>query len=58
MRKMTMKQRRLADIVGIACGVLVLIVGICFAILKARPAAVGANAGDIPASAQHLSGTA
>ena len=58
MRKMTMKQRKMADIIGLACGVFVLIVAICFAVLKARPAAVGASAGDIPASAQHLSGTA
>ena len=58
MNKMTDKQKKLADIIGIACGVFVLIVGITLAILKAMPSTVGAKAGDIPASAQHLTGTA
>ena len=53
-----LKQKRLADIIGIACGVFVLLVGIVTGIVKSRPATVGANAGDIPASAQHLTGTA
>ena len=52
------KRRKLNDLIGIACGVFVLLVGIVTGIVKSRPATVGASAGDIPASAQHLSGTA
>ena len=32
MRKMTMKQRKMADIIGLACGVFVLIVAICLGV--------------------------
>lgn len=52
------KLKKLADIIGIACGVFVLLVGIVTGILKSLPATVGTKAGDIPASAQHLTGTA
>ena len=58
MRKMTRKQKKLADAIGIACGALILIVAIVTGIIKARPAVVGAGAGDIPNTAQHLVGTA
>ncbi len=58
MNKMTAKQKKLADIIGIVCGVFVLIVGVVTGIIKSMPATAGAKAGDIPASAQHLSGTA
>ena len=52
------KRERTLNIVGILCGVFVLAVGVITGILKAMPSSAGMKAGDIPATAQHLSGTA
>ena len=52
------KREKYLNLVGILCGVFVLAVGVITGILKALPSSAGMKASDIPATAQHLSGTA
>ncbi len=52
------KREKRLDIIGIACGVIVLLIGIITGVVKNMPATVGVSAGDIPETAQHLTGTA
>jgi nitrite reductase (cytochrome c-552) len=49
---------KILNTIGILCGMLVLGVALITAIIKATPSSAGAKAGDIPDSAQTLTGTA
>ena len=52
------KKQKLLNIIGISCGVFVLLVGIVTGIVKNIPSSAGVNPRDIPAAAQTLTGTA
>ena len=52
------KREKRLNLVGIACGLFVLIVGIATGVIKNMPATAGMKDSEIPASAQHLTGTA
>ncbi len=58
MKKDKKKQEKVLNLVGIACGVFVLLVGIITGILKAMPASAGVKDSEIPAGALTLTGTA
>ena len=58
MKKDRQKQEKLLNLIGIACGCFVLIVGIVTGILKAMPATAGVKDSEIPAGALTLTGTA
>ena len=51
MKKDKKKQEKVLNLVGIACGVFVLLVGIITGVLKAMPATAGVKDSEIPASA-------
>ena len=52
------KREKRLNLIGIACGLFVLIVGIVTGVIKNMPATAGMKDSEIPASAQHLTGTA
>ena len=58
MKKDKKQQERVLNLIGIACGVFVLLVGIITGVLKAMPATAGVKDSEIPAGALTLTGTA
>ena len=52
------KREKRLNLIGILCGVFVLAVIVTTGILKSLPSTAGMKASDIPATAQHLTGTA
>ena len=52
------KREKRLNLIGIACGLFVLIVGIVTGVIKNMPATAGMKDSEIPAGAQHLTGTA
>ena len=52
------KREKRLNLIGLACGLFVLIVGITTGVIKNMPATAGMKDSEIPASAQHLTGTA
>ncbi len=52
------KRAKRLDLIGMACGLFVVIVIAATGIIKSLPSTAGVKASEIPASAQHLTGTA
>ena len=52
------KREKRLNLVGLACGLFVLIVGIATGVIKNMPVTAGVKDSEIHASAQHLTGTA
>ena len=52
------KREKRLNLIGMACGLFVLIVGLVTGILKSLPATAGVKDSEIPASALTLTGTA